>query len=83
MTYPEAQAARAAIDSEVSRLGAELRAFPSGAMGLTPDHVKASPQYRAVKSAYDAAFARLRRFNSWYLKAFAAEIRAERKAKRG
>lgn len=44
--------------------GAALKAFPRGRMGLTPDAVKATPEWRAAKQAYDRAFAALRSFNS-------------------
>jgi len=60
------EAARAALEAEHKAAGAALRAIPgigSGRMGLTPDHVKASPDYRAARAAYDRAFAALRRFN--------------------
>lgn len=35
-----------------------------GTMGLTPDSVKASPEYKQAKAEYSAAFARVRAFNS-------------------
>ena len=51
-----------------------LKAVPgiaSGSMGLTPDHVKQSPEYRKAKYNADCAFLALRRFNSQYAKALA------------
>ncbi len=47
--------------------GKAMKAIPgigSGPMGLTPDHVKFSPAYRAAKAASDAAFAKLRKLNA-------------------
>ncbi|MNO09060.1 hypothetical protein D3C81_2320260 [compost metagenome] len=46
-------------------------------MGLTPDHVKAMPEWQAAKRAYDVSFAELRAFNGWFNKTFKAEIKKE------
>lgn len=77
-TFKEAQAV---LEEIVERTGKVLREIPgvgSGPMGLTPDAIKASPEYRAAKAAYDKAFAALRAFNGKYVKLFKAEISAER-----
>lgn len=80
--YSKARAERDKIEADVARCGAVLRAFPTvGPLGLTPDSVKAAPEYRSAKIAYDAVFARLREFNASFTKLFADEIRAERHAK--
>ena len=79
------QAARDRAETlwEGSRVASEaLGAFPRGAMGLTPDAVKASPEWRAAKAASDAALARLRDFNRQYTKKFKLEIRAARESER-
>lgn len=76
-----ATAARDALDAELSRLSAALKVFPSGPMGITPDAVKFSPEFRAAKSAFDAAFHRLRAFNAEYHRTFKAEILAARRAR--
>lgn len=77
--------ARAMIESELAQAGAALRAIPgvgSGPMGLTPDSVKFSPEFRAAKARHDIAFAALRRLNGHNVKRFAAELRQEREAAR-
>lgn len=61
---------------------AVLEAFPKGRMGLTPDDVKASPEWKAAKAAFDRAFAEERAANKALLDAFPKEIRAERDATR-
>jgi len=61
-----------------------LKAFDSygkSEMGLTPDHVKAMPEWQQAKKDFDLAFAQLRNFNGWYMKAFKKEIAQERKEK--
>lgn len=60
------EAARNALRAELDRASAALNAFPRGSMGLTPDHIKFSPEYRATKAACDKAFAALRHFNTIY-----------------
>ncbi len=52
------------IEAEVRAASAALQQFPRGLMGLTPDEVKASPEYQAAKTRYGLAFARLRKWNS-------------------
>ena len=50
---------------DLKAASATLRAIPGvggGPMGLTPDAVKASPEYRAARAACDAAHLRLRAF---------------------
>lgn len=69
--------------AEVSVCGAALRQFPKNSIGITPDDVKASPEFRAAKAAYDAAFQGLRNFNSAFTKAFGNELRAHRLSQRG
>jgi len=73
MNYAIAKAASTRIDNEVTRLGRILQAYPRNA-----DAVRLSPEYRADKLAYDKAFSEMRKFNAWYVKAFKAEIRADR-----
>lgn len=78
-TYEDARAWRNALDDECGRVSAKLANYPRGAMGLTPDSVKASPEYREDKRAFDSTFAALRRFNTWFLKAFRKEWLADRR----
>ena len=53
-----------AIQDRVDAASAALKTFAKGAMGLTPDAIKASPEYQAAKREYVAAFAALRLRNS-------------------
>lgn len=79
MIFEEAMAMQAALQGEVHRLSEKLQRFPKGQMGLTPDAVKFSPEFRAAKSEFDNAFKTLRHFNSHYIKAFKREIAASRR----
>lgn len=78
-------AARAQLEREAAAASAAWRAIPgvgSGAMGLTPDAVKFSPEYRAARTAYESAAGRLARLNKAMAREFKAELREERKARR-
>ncbi len=68
MTIPELRAKQHHLDSEVSECSKALAAYRKGPMGLTPDGVKASPEWKTAKAKYDDAFKRLRAFNAQYAK---------------
>lgn len=76
--FKAAKAEAAVVEKEMSEAQAGIDAFPRGAMGLTPDAVRATPEWRAAKVRVDRAFARLRAFNTIFVKKFAKELRAER-----
>jgi len=77
LTYTEAKAKCDAIEARMKTASDALRRFPRGPMGLTPDAVKFSPEYRAAKLAVDRTFAELRAFNTWFVRQFKKEIKAE------
>jgi len=82
MNYSQAKARQTELYQAEKEAGDRLKAIPgvgSGPMGLTPDSVKASPEYRKAKADYDLAFANLRSFNSWFTRTFKKEIRQERR----
>lgn len=58
-----------------------MDAYPKNAMGLTPDEVKRTDEWKRARAAADASFAQLRRFNAWFLKAFKPELQRERRAR--
>lgn len=76
--FKEAKATGDVLDKEVDAASDALRAFPRGAMGLVPDAVTSTPEYRAAKVRFQKAFARQREFNAVFTKRFAKELRAER-----
>lgn len=83
MTYTEAKQLRDTLADAVSKASAQLRAIPghgAGPMGLTPDHIKATPEWQEAKALTDATFKRLQRFNSIFVKQYRREIKADRKA---
>jgi len=58
------------LEAAVNATSAALKAFPRGGpLGLTPDAVKASPEWKAARNAYQSAFDALRAFNAAKAKA--------------
>lgn len=51
------------LEAEVKAASLALKQFPKGALGLTSDAIKATPEYQAAKRRYALAFAALRCFN--------------------
>ncbi len=62
------------IANELSNLGAN-----SGHCGITPDVIKYSPEFVALKRQLDKAWHDLRAYNAVFSKEFRKEIRADRK----
>lgn len=78
LSYEEAKAAGDVIARESKAAGDVMQAFPRGNMGLPPEHVRLSPEYRAANARSKIAFARLRAFNGAFVKRFAKEMKADR-----
>lgn len=79
-TYEQARTVRDNAEQTLKRAGAIMDRFPKGPMGLTPDSVKAIPEWKAAKMEADQAFATLRAINAFIVKYFKKESRAERDA---
>jgi hypothetical protein len=77
--YTEAKAFKEKLDTHVTALSKTLGNFPRGAMGMTPDSVKASAEFKKVKAEFDGAFAKLRDFNEKFHKVYKSEIKSDRK----
>ena len=73
---------RAVLDAEYNVASEAIRTFPRLANGLTPDSVRATTEYKSVKSQLDCAFSKVRAFNGKYVKHFSKEIKADIEAKR-
>jgi len=71
------------LAAESTRTGRVMDSFPKGSFNLTPDHVRATPEWKAAKAASDNAFQAYRNFNGMMVKAFPNELKAERLARRG
>jgi hypothetical protein len=83
VTYEEAKEHRDFLEAEYSRTSRALRELSGGGpMNLTPDYVRATPAWKAVKREADAAFAELRAFNADYVRRFRREIARDRHARK-
>jgi hypothetical protein len=84
MNYLDAKTYKESLYAKNDKASEELQAFDKlgkSAMGLTPDHVKAMPEWQAAKHTYDVSFAELRAFNGWFMKTFKKEIKEEQRNK--
>jgi hypothetical protein len=81
MDYATAKAHSEKLYAESVAASRALEALsgPKGRMGLTPDSVKATSEWKAAKHASDAAFAALRKFNATFVRRFAKEIARDRR----
>lgn len=70
MTHEEAKIQGKKLNEEVDKWSKVLNSFERGKMGLTPEHVRVSDEYREATSSFNKAFAELRKFNSWYVKKY-------------
>lgn len=85
MSFAIAKVTASLLESDHSTASRNFKSTPgvgSGPMGLTPDDIRARPDYRIAKQAMDKAFAELRAFNAVYVKRYKNELAAERKLKR-
>lgn len=82
MTFQEATRIRDTLWTMYKEAGAKMSAYPKcPPFGLTPDAIKATPQWRRDKDAFDLATVNLQQFNKTFVKRFARELRAERDEK--
>lgn len=70
------------LERATAQTSAALQEFPRGPLGLTPDDIKASPEWQTAHRNFEVAFQAQRQFNSTYTKTFADELRHERNARR-
>lgn len=78
MTYSEAKVEQERLEKIVRETTFALTQFPKvPPYNLTPDYVKASPEYKKAKMDFDAAWYNLRIFNVMFVKRFKREISEE------
>ena len=83
ITYEEATRQRDELEARVKACSADMAKFPTLANGLHADEVKFTPAYAMANNALKGAVANLREFNKFYVPTFKAELKAERKRRRG
>lgn len=81
--FQTALTTKLALDLETSEASKALQTFPRGPMGLTPDSVKTSPEWKQAKTNYEKVNIKSKAFNGSFLKRWAKEYKAYLLAKRG
>lgn len=78
--FATAKAQQIEMESQCKAASLALDEFPkTGPMGLTPDGVKFSDEYRTARAAYQAALYRLQVFNACYVRRFKRELKQDRR----
>ncbi len=72
-----------ALEVAYDHATAALRKFPRLPSGLTPDAVRAMPEWREAKKQCEQAFADLRAFNQIFVRKYGKEYREYMRGKRG
>lgn len=83
MTYGMAQALRSHLEAERKKAAAALEAAAGSektSMGLTPDHIKATPEWKKARAAFDAASDAEKQHVQLIVKHFSKEEKASRAA---
>ena len=83
LSYGEWKKASDNLNSQVDGFSDRLNTFPRGEMGLTPDDVQNSKEYKLAKQNYNNAFKKLQNFNKKSSKEFLRRESKERRANRG
>jgi hypothetical protein len=81
MTYQEATRIRDTLWAMYRETGKVMSSYPRLPNGLTPDAIKATPEWRMNKDAFDLATVNLQQFNKTFVKRYARELREERNEK--
>jgi predicted nucleic acid-binding Zn-ribbon protein len=55
---------RTQLEYRMKTISDELQSLPRTSMGLVPDSVRATPQYKSLKNQYDQLFQKLRQINA-------------------
>ena len=82
MSYIIQKQVKQSLENDVKQAEKVLKEFDKygkGDMGLTPDFVRAMPEYRKAKAEFDNAFQVLRKFNQQFVKQFKKETAKERR----
>jgi len=83
--FSELISEKEALDKLTDKASDALQEFSKfkGDMGLLPDEVRQSDEYRSKKRIFDQEFKKLREVNSLLMKYFKPEMRQRSKEKRG
>lgn len=79
MNYEEAKKIKKELDKQYDTYGKILDSFPKNETGLTPDHIRELQEWKEADRNFKESFAKLRAFNTWFIKEFKTEYTRERR----
>ena len=82
MDFAHFKIIRNELNREMDVCSEAMQIFPRNQNGLTPDHVKATQEWKEARARSDMAFWKVRKFNGTYAKQFKEEIKKELADKR-
>lgn len=82
MTFEELITRKEYLAIVVNNLSNKLQQFPKEANGMTPDHVRATEEFRVVNTTYNETFNELRATNQYLMKHYKKEYMSYRKRMR-
>jgi hypothetical protein len=82
ISFEDYQAQSLVLKEAVDRTSESLQVFPRGNMGITPDDVRISDEFKAAKRDYSLAFNALRVFNGSMPKDYMKRAAVIRRASR-
>ncbi|MNC28828.1 hypothetical protein D3C76_165270 [compost metagenome] len=81
-TFEQAKEKQDQLNAACDTASNTLNKYPVGPMGLTPDNIKATPEYRRDKACFEIAFKALQDYNKWFCKRWKRELSAFRQQER-
>lgn len=77
MNYEEAKAHKQVLDAINRKHSEILQQFETNGIGLVPDNIRATEEWKQAKHDYDNSFAELREFNAWFVKEYRKKKRSK------
>jgi len=81
LTFQQVKDISKEADAETAEASKELKRFPRLPMGITPDHVRKTQEWKDAQARFVKAFARSRSVNAFLVKNFKKELKEERDAR--
>lgn len=79
MDYKQAKNYKKELEIMIDDASRKLNDFEINELGLIPDHIRDTEEYKSAKDKYDMLFNSLRQFNQWFTKEFKKEYAADRR----
>lgn len=70
MTKEEVEIEKKKLNDEVDKYSDLLNSFPTNELGLVPDNIRDTQEWKDAIKNYNNAFSKLRKFNAWYVREY-------------